>query len=162
MPSTNMSRIFVDADACPVKDEIYRVAKRYGFQVTLVSNSSMRVPSENWIELVVVEGRLDAADNWIVEQVTESDIVITGDIPLAARCLKKGAHVIDLRGGMFTENRISEALVSREILGQLRDLGTMTTGPAPFQARDRSRFLQRLDQTIQAVRKKNNDQGPRT
>jgi uncharacterized protein YaiI (UPF0178 family) len=148
-----VSQIFVDADACPVKDEIYRVAKRYGFKVTLVSNTSMRVPSENWIELVVVHERLDAADHWIVEHVTRRDIVITGDIPLASRCLEKGAYVIDLRGGVFTENRISEALVSREILGQLRDLGMTTAGPAPFGARDRSRFLQRLDQTIQAARK---------
>ena len=149
-----MTHLFVDADACPVKDEIYRVAKRYGLQVTLVANAYMRVPTEDWIELVVVQGRIDAADDWIVEHVTASDIVITGDIPLASRCLQKGARVIDLRGGIFTEDRISEALVSREILGQLRDLGTVTSGPDPFQARDRSRFLQRLDQTIQATRKK--------
>ena len=149
-----MTHLFVDADACPVKDEIYRVAKRYGLQVTLVANAYMRVPTEDWIELVVVQGRLDAADDWIVEHVTAADIVITGDIPLASRCLQKGARVIDLRGGVFTEDRISEALVSREILGQLRDLGTVTSGPDPFQARDRSRFLQRLDQTIQATRKK--------
>jgi uncharacterized protein YaiI (UPF0178 family) len=149
-----VTHIFVDNDACPVKEEIYRVAKRYGLKVTLVSNSAMRVPLEDWIELVVVEGRLDAADNWIAEHATEADIVITGDIPLAARCLQKGAQVIDLRGGVFTENRISDALASREILGQLRDLGTVTGGPAPFHPRDRSRFLQRLDQSIQAARKK--------
>jgi uncharacterized protein YaiI (UPF0178 family) len=114
----------------------------------------MRVPTEDWIELIVVHGRLDAADDWIVEHVTECDIVITGDIPLASRTLQKNAQVIDMRGGVFTENTIHQALASREILGQLRDLGTVTAGPAPFHARDRSRFLQRLDQTIHLALKK--------
>lgn len=150
-----MSDIFVDADACPVKPEIYRVARRYALRVTLVANAWMRIPSEDWLTLVVVEGQLDAADDWIVEHVTENDIVISGDVPLASRCLAKGAVVLDLRGGVFTEDSIGEALAGRELLSHLRDLGTITGGPAPFEKRDRSRFLQRLDDTIQAVRKRN-------
>ena len=149
-----MSDIFVDADACPVKQEIYRVAKRYALKVTLVSNSPMRIPHEAWLTLVVVDGKFDAVDDWIVGHVTESDIVISGDIPLASRCLAKGAVVLDLRGGVFTEDNIGEALASRELLSNLRALGTITGGPAPLEKRDRSRFLQRLDETIQAIRRR--------
>lgn len=146
-----MPEIFVDADACPVKQEIYRVAKRYALRVTLVSNSWMRIPHEDWLRLVVVDGQFDAADDWLVEHVTENDIVISGDIPLASRCLAKGTGVLDLRGGAFTEDNIGEALSSRQLLSHLRDLGTITGGPAPLEKRDRSRFLQRLDATIQAI-----------
>ena len=149
-----MPEIFVDADACPVKEEIYRVAKRYGYAVTLVSNAMMRIPQAEWLKLIVVDGRLDAADNWIAERIAENDIVISADIPLAARCLEKGAVVLDMRGGVFTEDRIGEALASREILGLLRDRGAIAGGPAPFEQRDRSRFLQCLDQAIQAMRRK--------
>lgn len=149
-----MSEIIVDADACPVKEEIYRVARRYGFAVTLVANAIMRIPQEPWLKLVVVEGLLDAADDWIAEHVTDQDIVISGDIPLASRCLKKGARVLDMRGGLFTEETIGGALASRELMSHLRDVGTITAGPSPFAKRDRSRFLQRLDETIQAVRKR--------
>jgi uncharacterized protein len=148
-----VTQIFIDADACPVKEEIFRVAKRYGLKAFVVSNMPLRVPAEDWIESVVVHGRLDAADDWIVEHVSEGDIVITADIPLAYRTLQKNAHVIDMRGGVFTDDRIHDAMASREILGQLRDLGTVTGGPAPFHPRDRSKFLQRLDQTIQTARK---------
>jgi len=146
--------IFVDADGCPVKQEVYRVAKRYGIKVTLVSNSRMRSPQEDWLEIVVVDGQFNAADDWIVEHVSENDIVITGDIPLASRCLEKGAQVLAPTGRVFTRDSIGEALASRELLSHLRDLGTITGGPAPFEKRDRSRFLQRLDETIQAVRSK--------
>jgi len=146
--------IFVDADACPVKSEIYRVAKRHGLRVTLVSNSWMRIPQEDWLGLVVVDGQFDAADDWLVEHVTENDIVISGDIPLASRCLAKGSVVLDLRGGIFTGDNIGEALASRELLSHLRDLGSITGGPAPIEKRDRSRFLQRLDTAIQAILKK--------
>jgi uncharacterized protein YaiI (UPF0178 family) len=144
--------IFVDADGCPVKQEVYRVAKRYGLKVTLVSNSRMRTPQEDWIEAVVVEGQFNAADDWIVEHVRENDIVITGDIPLASRCLAKGARVLAPAGRVFSEEGIGDALATRELLSHLRDLGNITGGPAPFDKRDRSRFLQRLDETIQAVR----------
>ena len=144
--------IFVDADGCPVKQEVYRVAKRYGLRVILVSNSRMRTPHEDWLKVVVVDGQFNAADDWIVEHVSEDDIVITGDIPLASRCLEKGAQVLAPTGRVFAQDSIGEALASRELLSHLRDLGTITGGPAPFEKRDRSRFLQRLDETIQAVR----------
>ena len=147
-------RIWVDADACPVKEETYRVARRYGLPVKLVSNSWLRVPREDWLSLVVVDGDLDAADDWIVEHVAEGDIVISGDIPLAARCLEKGARVLGPRGKEFTEDSIGDALATRELLSQLRDAGTVTGGPAPIEKRDRSRFLQRLDEIVQAGRRK--------
>ncbi|HSB78798.1 MAG TPA: YaiI/YqxD family protein [Candidatus Methylomirabilis sp.] len=149
-----MLDIFVDADGCPVKQEVYGVAKRYGLKVSVVSNSRMRIPQEDWVELVVVDGQFDAADDWIVEHARENDIVVSGDIPLASRCLKKGALVLGPTGRVFTEDNIGEALASREILSHLRQLGTMTGGPAPFSNRDRSRFLQRLDATIQAARRR--------
>ena len=149
-----LADIFVDADGCPVKQEIYHVAKRYKRRVILVSNSWMRIPQEDWLKLVVVDGQFDAADDWIVEHVTEHDIVISGDIPLASRCVAKGTVVLDLRGGVFTEANIGEALASRDLLSHLRDLGAMTGGPAAFEKRDRSRFLQRLDETIQAIRRR--------
>lgn len=150
-----MIKIFVDADGCPVKQEVYRVAGRYGLKVILVSNSRMRTPGEDWVEAVVVEGQFNAADDWIVEHVRGHDIVITGDIPLASRCLAKGARVLAPTGRVFSEEGIGDALAARDLLSHLRDLGEITGGPAPFDKRDRSRFLQRLDETIQAIRKRN-------
>jgi uncharacterized protein len=146
-----MINIFVDADACPVKEEIGRVAKRHGLRVTLVTNSRMRAPQESHIELVVVDGQFDSADDWIVEHVAKNDIVVSTDIPLAARCLEKGARVLAPTGRVFTEDSIGDALASRAISAHLRELGTITGGPAPFEKRDRSRFLQRLDEVIQAA-----------
>jgi uncharacterized protein len=145
--------IYVDADGCPVKQEVYRVAQRYGLKVILVSNSRMGVPQQDRVELIVVGEALDAADDWIAEHVAEKDIVISGDIPLAARCMEKGARVIDPRGRVFSEESIGDALANRELLAYLRDLGQITGGPAAFEQRDRSRFLQRLDEAIQAVRR---------
>ena len=150
-----MLDIFVDADGCPVKDEVYRVARRHGLGATVVSNARMRIPEEDRITLVVVGDRFDAADDWIVEHAGRDDIVISADIPLASRCLKKGAVVLDQRGGEFTEDNIGAALAGREISAHLRDLGTLTGGPPPFSARDRSRFLHRLDETIRAIRRRN-------
>jgi len=147
--------IFVDADGCPVKEEIYRVARRHGLSATVVSNSRIRIPEEPWLTLVVVGGRFDAADDWIVEHAARDDIVISADIPLASRCLRTGAVVLDQRGGTFTEDNIGAALANREMLSHLRDLGTLTGGPAPFSARDRSRFLHRLDESIRAIRRRN-------
>ena len=154
MKGSSSPHLFVDADGCPVKEEIYRVAKRYQLDVTLVSNAWMRIPREVWLTQVVVPGGLDVADDWIVEHVTENDIVISDDIPLASRSLKKGALVLSPRGRVHTEDSIGDALASRDLLSQLRDLGTMTGGPAPFEKRDRSRFLERLDQAIQTVRRR--------
>ena len=145
--------IFVDADACPVKQEVYRVASRYRLDVTLVANSRMRVPNERWIELVVVEDRFDAADDWIVEQVKPDDIVVSADILLANRCLKEGAHVIGPTGKPFTENNIGQAVATRDLLSELRGAGEVTAGPPPLNKRDRSRFLQKLDEVIQSIRR---------
>lgn len=150
-----MLHIFVDADGCPVKEEVYRVARRHGLHATVVSNARLRIPEDERLALVVVGGRFDAADDWIVEHAETDDIVISADIPLAARCLQKGAIVLDQRGGAFTEDNIGPALANREMLSHLRDLGTITGGPAPFGARDRSRFLHRLDEAIREVRRRN-------
>ena len=150
-----MLEIFVDADGCPVKEEIYRVARRHGLGATVVSNARIRIPEEKRFKLVVVGDRFDAADDWIVEHAGRDDIVISSDIPLASRCLKKGIVVLDQRGGAFTEDNIGAALANRELLAHLRDLGTLTGGPPPFSARDRSRFLHRLDETIRTIRRRN-------
>lgn len=146
--------IIIDADACPVKQEVYRVAKRYRLKVILVSNSWMRTPDADWIELVIVDKGLNVADEWIVEHVNEDDIVISGDIPLASQCLKKGAFVIGTTGRPFTENNIGSVLATRDLLSDLREQGIMIGGPAPFNKQDRSRFLQCLDETIQTIRRK--------
>ena len=149
-----MLHIYVDADACPVKQEVYRVAKRYQLEVTLVANSWMRIPDERWLKLEVVGEGFDAADDWIVEQVQADDIVITADIPLASRCVKEGASVIGTTGKPFTENNIGSALATRDLLSELRGAGEITGGPRPLQKRDRSRFLQTLDEVIQSIRRK--------
>jgi uncharacterized protein YaiI (UPF0178 family) len=146
--------IYVDADGCPVKNEVYRVAERYGLTVYLVADAWMRVPDSAFIKLVLVDAGLDAADNWIAEHVSENDVVVSGDIPLADRCIKRGARVLDPRGRVFTAESIGGALATRDLLSHLRELGTITGGPAPFQRRDRSQFLQRLDEIIQAIRRR--------
>jgi uncharacterized protein YaiI (UPF0178 family) len=143
--------IFVDADACPVKDEVFRVAKRYGFKVYLVSNTSIKIPKDVFVEMVVVKDHFDAADDWIAENIHDNDIAVSADIPLASRCLKNGARVIDPKGRVFTRETIGDALANRELSAYLRDMGNNTGGPAPFEKRDRSRFLQHLDGLIQAV-----------
>ncbi|MGW8265392.1 MAG: YaiI/YqxD family protein [Longimicrobiales bacterium] len=150
-----MPKIFVDADACPVKEEVYRVAKRYGTPVVLVANQWMRVPREAGIELVVVEeaGGLDDADHYIVAGAEADDVVVTDDIILASRCLEKGARALTPRGRIFTPDTIGEALATRELMADLREAGAVTGGPAPFEKRDRSNFLQRLDQLMQAARR---------
>ena len=146
-----MLDIYVDADACPVKNEVYRVTDRYGLNVILVANSWIRIPDKNKIILEIVEDNPDAADDWIVEQVQPLDIVITTDIPLADRCLKKGARVLGPAGKPFTEDNIGESLASRNLLSELRSAGEITGGPAPLRESDRSLFLQQLDQIIQSI-----------
>lgn len=147
-------QIYADADACPVKDEIFRVAKRYGIKTFVVSNSSLRIPRDPLFEMVVVRGgQLDVADDWIAERIGTLDIAVTQDIPLAARCLASGARVLDPRGKVFSEDSIGDALATRELMAQLRDMGTISGGPAPFEPRDRSRFLQSLDTLIQGILK---------
>lgn len=147
------SRIFVDADACPVKDEVYKVARRYGLKVFVVAGAFLMVPREPLIERVIVEAGPDAADDWIAEQVGRGDIVVTHDIPLADRSLKAGALVIGPSGRVFTEDSIGQALASRAIGEHLRSVGEVTRGPAPFQAKDRSRFLSALDEAVHRARR---------
>jgi hypothetical protein len=146
-----MLRILVDADAVPVKQEVFRVALRYEIKVVMVANSPINIQQEDWLETVVVSGRFDAADDWIVEHVQKNDIVVTGDIPLAARCLKKAAWVLDYRGRILTENSIGNLLATRDLMAHLRDIGVNTGGPKVFEKKDRSRFLQSLDTIVQSI-----------
>ena len=141
-------QILVDADACPVKDEVYRVAFRREVPVRVVSNSYLRVPAHPLVERVVVSDKFDAADDWIVEHVDARTIVITGDILLADRCLKAGATVIGHNGKPFTLASIGGAIATRAIMTDLRAGGDVVGGPAPFSKADRSRFLQALDETL--------------
>ena len=148
-----MFKIYIDADACPVKNEVFRVAERYELDVILVANIWMNIPKSIRIRLQVVDGKFDAADNWIVDNVQTNDIVITADIPLASRCLDNDARALGPKGREFTKNNIGDIMATREIMSHLRDLGTATGGPAPFQKKDRSRFLQSLDQMIQTIKR---------
>jgi uncharacterized protein YaiI (UPF0178 family) len=145
--------IYVDADACPVKDEIYRVARRHAIKVFVVSNSPLRVPQEEIFEFVGVSGGFDVADDWIAERARTGDIVITADIPLAGRCLPQGARVLGPTGLEFTEEAIGDALATRALLDMLRQSGDFRGGPSRFARSDRSRFLSRLDELIHAARR---------
>lgn len=145
--------IYIDADACPVKAEVYRVAERYGLKVFVVSNSCINVPRHPRVERVVVGDGFDAADDWIAERVGPGDIVVTADIPLADRSLKKGAAAIGSTGVAFTAASIGMAMANRELMSHLRAMGEVTGGPRPMAARDRSRFLSTLDETIQKLRR---------
>jgi len=147
-----MPIIYIDADACPVKDEIYKVAKRHEVRVLVVARSTMRTPAHALIEMIEVAG-FGGVDDWIAENVGAADIVITADIPLAARCLAKDARVLDAKGNAFSENDIGSALAMRELMADLRQDGTVTGGPAPMTPKDRSRFLSKLDETIHAAKR---------
>ncbi len=137
--------VFIDADACPVKDETYKVAARYQVRTFVVANSGMQVPRDPRIERVIVAAGLDVADDWIAERARPGVIVITADIPLAARCVKAGAEVIAPNGKAFSEQSIGMALATRNLMDQLRSSGETTGGPRPFAAKDRSAFLSALD-----------------
>jgi hypothetical protein len=147
-----LTDIYVDGDACPVRDEIYRVATRLKVKVFVVSNGSrpVRPPGISNVSMVVVGDTADAAD-WIAEGVGATDVCVTSDIPLASRCLKKGARVVSPIGKEWTEANIGNALAGREMAQHLRELGTTTRGPAPLTKRDRSRFLSALDKALQAA-----------
>jgi uncharacterized protein YaiI (UPF0178 family) len=145
--------IYVDADACPVKDEVYRVAVRYGLKVFVVSNGWIRVPESPLIERVTVTEGLDRADDWIAEHCGQGDIVIATDVPLADRCIKAGARVIAPTGRPFTEASIGSDLATRNLLTVLRETGEIRGGGRPFGKQDRSRFLQALDTAIQAFKR---------
>ena len=146
-----MTEIFIDGDACPVKDEVYAVAARLGLAVIVVANQRMHVPTDLGVELVVVEAGPDAADDWIAEEIRSGDVVITADIPLAARCLEVGASALGTNGREFTSDSIGSALATREIKASIRETGVVTGGPPPMTARDRSRFSNALDRLVHAA-----------
>ena len=148
-----MTAIYIDADACPVRDEVYRVAERVGLSVFVVSNGSRPIrPSPNpAIKMVIVAEGADAADDWIAERITDRDICVTADIPLASRCLKKEARALAPNGKLWTQDNIGNALAGREIGRYLRETGVNTGGPPPFSKADRSRFLSALDAAVQAA-----------
>jgi uncharacterized protein len=148
-----LTDIYVDADACQVREEIYRVAARLKVNVFVVSNGSrsIRPPGTSNVRMVLVSDSADAADNWIVERIAATDVCVTSDIPLASRCLKKGGRVVSPTGRHWTQANIGNALAGREIARHLRELGTKTRGPAPLTKQDRSRFLGALDTALQAA-----------
>lgn len=146
------ARIFVDADACPVKEEVYRVARRLSIAVAVVANSRMRVPEEPGFELVLVGDAIDAADDWIAERVAHDDVVITADILLAARCLERGAKVVSPVGRPFDADSIGDVVATRALMAELRERGENMRGPPAFTQKDRSRFLQALDQALRVAR----------
>src|SRR5712675_2134712 len=152
-PFLNTTRIYVDADACPVKDEIYRVAARHGLPVSVVAGSFIRVPQDPMIGRVAAGSGMDAADDWIAERAGKGDIVVTSDIPLASRCVKAGAEVIAPNGKPFTEQSIGMTLAVRNLMHDLRSAGEATRGPPPFSPRDRSAFLSALDAAIRRAQR---------
>ena len=157
-PSTNAIRVYVDADACPVKDEIYRVAIRHGLPVSVVAGNFIRVPPDPLIERIAAGAGMDAADDWIAERAGKGDIVITADIPLASRCVKTGCEVIAPNGKPFTEQSIGMTLAVRNLMTDLRSSGEVTGGPRSFAPRDRSAFLSALDQTIRRIQRQRAEQ----
>ena len=148
-----MTRIFIDSDACPVKDEVYRVAGRYSLHVFVVSNRLIAVPVGPLIERVVVDAGPDIADDWIAQHVSDRDIVITADIPLAARCVSSGAYVLEPKGRLLDADTIGMALAMRNLMTDLRSAGVMTPGGKGFAKEDRSRFLSALDTLVVKARK---------
>lgn len=146
--------IFIDADACPVKDEVYKVAVRYGLKTWVVSNAFMQIPASPLIVRMIVDAGPDVADDWIAEHVAPGDVAITNDIPLAERVLKAGAHALGANGKPFTENSIGAAIAQRALMEQLRSTGDFMGGPKPFDRNDRSRFLQALDEVIQKEKRR--------
>ncbi len=148
-----MTKIYLDADACPVKDETYRVAGRYGVPTVVVANMWINVPDTPLIERVVVEAGLDRADDWIADRAGEGDVVVTTDIPLAHRCVTAGARVIGPTGRVFSAQSIGNDLANRNLLTELRETGEIRGSGRPFTKLDRSRFLQALDTALQQIRR---------
>ena len=149
-----MTKIYVDADGCPVKSEVYRVAERYKLPVVLVANKRLNLPMHSDLEMVVVNGAFDAADDWIVENSKPNDIVVTADILLADRCLKKSVRALGPKGVEFTPDNIGSVVATRELLQDLRQSGEMHCGPAPMDKKARSRFLGKLDEMIQSLKRR--------
>ncbi len=150
----------MDADACPVKDEIYRVAERHALQVAIVANAPIAIPKVDWIVRVLVGEGPDVADDWIAARARSGAIVVTADVPLAARCVKAGASVMSPTGKAFTEASIGATLATRDLMDALRSAGEITGGPRPFSARDRSAFLSSLDLAIQRYKRAGFSPGP--
>ena len=148
-----MTKIYIDADGCPVKNEVYRVAERYKLPVVLVANKRLNLPPHPELEMVVVNGAFDAADDWIVENSRANDIVVTADILLAHRCVKKSVRALGPKGVEFTLDNIGSAVATRELLQDLRESGEMHGGPAPMDKKARSRFLAKLDDIIQSLKR---------
>lgn len=151
--TARMVNIYVDADACPVKDEIVRVAARHGLKTLLVCDGGLRPSQYPTAELVIVAQGSDAADDWIADHIQKADICVTNDIPLAALCLEQGALALKPNGDLYTENSIGMALATRELMQGLRETGEITGGPRPFSKSDRSQFLNRLETTVQAAKR---------
>lgn len=150
-----MVELYIDADACPVKDETIRVAARHGLKTFMVCDGGIRPSQDPMVELVVVTQGADAADDWIAEHIGPTDVCITSDIPLAARCLEVGAAAVKPNGDPFTPDSIGMALATRELMQGLRETGEITGGPRPFAKSDRSAFLNRLETMVQAAKRKN-------
>lgn len=150
-----MVSIFVDADACPVKDEVLRVATRHKLKTFMVSDGGIRPSRDPMVEHIYVTQGADAADDWIADHIGESDICVTNDIPLADRCLKQGAMAIKPNGEPFSEDSIGMALATRDLMQGLRETGEVTGGPRPFSRADRSNFLDRLEMMVQQAKKIN-------
>lgn len=145
--------VYIDADACPVRDEVFRVAERLGLVVHVVSNGArgIRLPEAEWIRRVIVAEGADVADDWIAEHIAAHDVCVTADIPLASRCLAKQARAIAPNGRLWTTDNIGSALAGREVARHLREIGATTRGPAPMQGSDKSRFLSALETELQAA-----------
>jgi uncharacterized protein len=149
-----MLTIYIDADACPVKQETYRVARRYAMRVVIAANTAMQIPADPLFQLVIRSG-FGGVDDWIAEQVDSGDIVITADIPLAARCIARGSRVLGPKGRELSDNDIGSVLATRDLMTELRQGGVQTGGPAPMSPKDRSRFLAKLDELVNAVKRAN-------
>lgn len=148
-----MIKIYIDADGCSVKEEVYRVAERYQIPVVLVANKALNLPSNPLLKMMVVSGGFDAADDWIVENCQAGDIVITSDILLAERCIKKSTRALGPKGDEFTEDNIGSAVANRELMQNLRHMGEIKGGPSPMDKKARSQFLGTLDRIIQSLKK---------
>lgn len=151
-----MSRVpdvYVDGDGCPVKEDVYKVAHRYGLTVFMVCNSPLRVPKDSWIKPIVVGSDFDAVDNWICEKIQKGDVAITNDILLAKRCIDKEAFVLDPRGRELNPDNVGDALATRELMSELRQSGAMNLGPKAMKSRDKSLFLRTLDEVINKAKR---------
>ena len=155
-----MVKIYVDADACPVKNEVERVATRHNLETYMVCDGGIRPSLNPLIQLVVVNQGADAADDWIADHIKKSDVCVTNDIPLAGRCLKKGAFVLKPNGKIYTNDNIGIALATREIMEKIRETGEMTGGPPPFSKADRSKFLDQMEMIVQKAMKSYNKSNP--